>query len=81
MPWNAGVSGAVPFIAYGMDILMADAAKENFNLNIPLPRNATFKVEWNKRFGGRGNGIGFGFHWRLIIGFVEFVFRGQHPSF
>ena len=65
MPWHAGVSCAMPFIADGVHIRMADTTKEDLDLNITLTGITAVKAKGGERTGGSVSGVGFGFHKEL----------------
>jgi hypothetical protein len=46
---NAGIGGAAPFAARRVDVGMADAAKENFDLNVGWPGVAPLERERGER--------------------------------
>ena len=48
----AGVSGALPFVAHRVNIRVADAAKEDLDLNVMFTRHPAFEAEGCEWSGG-----------------------------
>jgi hypothetical protein len=67
MAGGAGIDGSAPFVADGMEIGMANAAEENFDLNIMFSRIASRDLGMGKPRCCTDRGVSFGVIHKFLL--------------